>query len=102
MLDSDLDLIYVGSETEMLMIEGSAEFISDERFYEALEYGQKAIQPIIAAQHKLAELAGKKKDFAGGDDSEIVDFYEEHAAAKVKDALAFDSYSERSWQSNLS
>ena len=50
MLDSDLDLIYVGSETEMLMIEGSAEFISDERFYEALEYGQKAIQPIIAAQ----------------------------------------------------
>ena len=36
MLDSDLDLIYVGSETEMLMIEGSAEFISDERFYEAL------------------------------------------------------------------
>ena len=35
MLDSDLDLIYVGTETEMLMIEGSAEFISDDRFYDS-------------------------------------------------------------------
>ena len=97
MLDSDLDLIYVGSQTEMLMIEGSAEFISDERFYEALEYGQKAIQPIIAAQLELAEIAGKKKkDFPLlVTPQEIVDFCEEHAAAGVKEALNFDSYTER-------
>ena len=31
-----ISILYVGTETEMLMIEGSAEFISDERFYEAL------------------------------------------------------------------
>ena len=86
MLDSDLDLIYVGSQTEMLMIEGSAEFISDERFYEALEYGQKAIQPIIAAQLELAKIAGKeKKDFPLiVTPQEIVDFCEEPAAAGVK------------------
>ena len=97
MLDSDLDLIYVGSETEMLMIEGSAEFISDERFYEALEYGQQAIQPIIAAQKELAKLAGKeKKDFPLVlTPAEITEFCEEHAAEKVKEALGHDSYTER-------
>ncbi|TVP77858.1 MAG: polyribonucleotide nucleotidyltransferase [Puniceicoccaceae bacterium] len=97
MLDSDLDLIYVGTETEMLMIEGSAEFISDDRFYEALVYAQDAIQPIIAAQRELAKLAGKeKKSFAlMVTPKEVTDFCEEHAADKVKEALKHDSYTER-------
>ncbi|MEM8866809.1 MAG: polyribonucleotide nucleotidyltransferase [Verrucomicrobiota bacterium] len=97
MLDSDLDLIYVGSETEMLMIEGSAEFISDERFYEALEYGQQAIQPIIAAQRELAKLAGKeKKEFPLVlTPVDVTEFCESHAAEKVKEALGHDSYTER-------
>ncbi len=97
MLDSDLDLIYVGSETDMLMIEGSAEFISEERFYEALEYGQKAIQPLIAAQKELAKLAGKeKKDFSlVTTPQEVIEFCEKHAAEDVKEALNCDSYTER-------
>lgn len=97
MLDSDLDLIYVGSETEMLMIEGSAEFISDERFYEALQYGQEAIQPLITAQKELAKLAGKEnKDFSLTiTPQEVVEFCEEYAAKDVKEALNFDSYTER-------
>ena len=97
MLDSDLDLIYVGSESEMLMIEGSAEFIKEDRFYEALQYGQKAIQPLIAAQKELAELASKeKKDFPLIVTPEaVVEFCETHAAEEVKQALGFDSYTER-------
>ena len=97
MLDSDLDLIYVGNENEMLMIEGSAEFISDERFYEALEYAQKAIQPIIEAQKELARVAGKaKKEFPLViTPSEVTEFCEANAKEKVIAALAFDSYTER-------
>lgn len=97
MLDSDLDLIYVGNENEMLMIEGSAEFISDQRFYEALEYAQKAIQPIIEAQKELARVAGKaKKEFPLViTPSEVTEFCEAHAKDKVIEALAFDSYTER-------
>ncbi len=97
MLDSDLDLIYVGSETEMLMIEGSAEFISEERFYEALQYGQEAIQPIIKAQKELAEMAGKaKRDFSiVQTDPQVLAFIEEFAAARIKEALQSDSYTER-------
>ena len=59
--DSDLDLIYVGTATEMLMIEGSADQLPEQRFLEALEFGQKAIQPIIEAQKQLAAIAGKEK-----------------------------------------
>ncbi|OUU24984.1 MAG: polyribonucleotide nucleotidyltransferase [Verrucomicrobia bacterium TMED44] len=64
MYDSTLDLIYVGSEKEMMMIEGSADQIPEDRFVEALEFAHDAIQDIIEAQKKLAELCGKaKKEF---------------------------------------
>jgi polyribonucleotide nucleotidyltransferase len=97
MLDSDLDLIYVGSETKMLMIEGSAEFISEARFFEALQYGQQAIQPLLAAQKKLAEMVKKeKKSFPlVKTDPAVLEFCEAFAADKVKQALQCDSYSER-------
>lgn len=61
MFSSSLDLIYVGTETNMLMIEGSADQIPEDRFIEALEFGQQAIQPIIAAIKELVALAGKPK-----------------------------------------
>ncbi|MBP51846.1 MAG: polyribonucleotide nucleotidyltransferase [Opitutae bacterium] len=61
MYDSALDLIYVGSAKEMLMIEGSADQISEDRFVQALEFAHDAIQDIITAQIKLAELCGKQK-----------------------------------------
>ena len=61
MYDSSLDLIYVGSEKEMMMIEGSADQMPEDRFVEALEYAHEQIQDIITAQRQLAELCGKEK-----------------------------------------
>jgi len=61
MFESSLDLIYVGNENEMMMIEGSADQLPEARFIEALEFAQDAIQPIIAAQKELASLVGKPK-----------------------------------------
>ncbi len=58
---SDLDLIYVGNEKDMMMIEGSADQLPEVDFIAALEYAQKAIQPIIAAQRKLAAMYSKAK-----------------------------------------
>ncbi|MDR1256031.1 MAG: polyribonucleotide nucleotidyltransferase [Puniceicoccales bacterium] len=60
-LGSSLDLVYVGNERDMMMIEGNADQISEERFFEALEFGQSKIQGIIAAQYKLAAMVGKQK-----------------------------------------
>ncbi|MDR2677748.1 MAG: polyribonucleotide nucleotidyltransferase [Puniceicoccales bacterium] len=62
--ESTLDLLYVGTERDLLMIDGSADQISEARFLEALVFAQEQIQPIIAAQRRLAEKAGKsKRDF---------------------------------------
>jgi polyribonucleotide nucleotidyltransferase len=58
---SDLDLVYVGSETDLVMFEGSAKEISDADFNAALKWAQEAIQPQIKAQKELAARAGKKK-----------------------------------------
>lgn len=57
--DSDLDLIYVGSEDEVIMIEGDAFEVPDEDFIKALHYAHQAVQPLIAAQKELREKAGK-------------------------------------------
>src|SRR5690606_2608914 len=58
---STLDLIYVGTKTDMLMIEGSADQMPEDRFIAALEFGQQAIQPIISTIEQLRETAGKAK-----------------------------------------
>src|ERR1017187_8110721 len=61
MLESDLDLVYVGNESDMVMYEGSAKEITDADFNAALKFGQEAIQPAIAAQKELVARAGKPK-----------------------------------------
>ncbi len=61
MRDSDLDLVYVGNESDLVMYEGSAQEITEADFNAALKFGQEAIQPIIAAQKGLASRAGKPK-----------------------------------------
>lgn len=61
MFESELDLIYVGSRTDMMMIEGNANQLPEDKFIEALEFAQKSIQPIIDAQIELAKIVGKEK-----------------------------------------
>jgi polyribonucleotide nucleotidyltransferase len=59
--DSDLDLVYVGNATDIVMYEGAAKEITEADFNAALKYAQEVIQPLIAAQKELAAKAGKKK-----------------------------------------
>ena len=62
--NSTLDLIYVGNEKEMMMIEGSADEVPEARFIEALTFAQEAIQDIIAAQRALAaQVKTTKRSF---------------------------------------
>jgi len=61
MFQSNLDLIYVGNEKDMLMIEGSADQLPEARFVEALEFAHQAIQPIIKSIKELVAVAGKPK-----------------------------------------
>src|SRR2546429_1091490 len=61
MAESDLDLVYVGNEKELVMFEGSAKEISEADFNAALQFGHEGCQPIIAAQKELARRAGRAK-----------------------------------------
>jgi polyribonucleotide nucleotidyltransferase len=58
---SDLDLVYVGNKTDVVMYEGAGNEISEEDFIAALRFAQEACQPLIAAQEELAAKAGKTK-----------------------------------------
>jgi len=59
--DSDLDLVYVGNASDVIMIEGAGDEVPDEDFKNALSFAHDAIQPLIAAQIELAQRAGKPK-----------------------------------------
>ncbi len=61
MQDSDLDLVYVGNETDIVMYEGSAKEITEADFNAALKFGQECCLPLITAQEELAAKAGRKK-----------------------------------------
>jgi len=61
MKDSDLDLVYVGNEKDIVMYEGAAKEITEGDFNAALKFAQDACQPMIAAQKELVAKAGKKK-----------------------------------------
>jgi len=61
MADSDLDLVYVGSVTELVMFEGSAKEISEADFNAALQFAHEACQPLIQAQKDLVAKVGKAK-----------------------------------------
>ena len=59
--DSDLDLVYVGNATDIVMYEGAAKEITEADFNAALVFAQEVIQPLITAQKELAAKAGKPK-----------------------------------------
>jgi polyribonucleotide nucleotidyltransferase len=58
---SDLDLVYVGSAEEVVMIEGAADEISEEDFIRALEFAQPYVREIVDMQKELTKVAGKPK-----------------------------------------
>ena len=60
-LDSDLDLVYVGNKTEVVMIEGAANEIPEAEFVKALHFAQSEVAKLVVAQEELTKLAGKTK-----------------------------------------
>ena len=58
---SDLDLVYVGNATDVIMIEGEASELPEEEFVKALIFAQEQVSLIVAAQKELAAKAGKVK-----------------------------------------
>ncbi len=59
--ESDLDLVFVGSEKELVMIEGAAQEISEADIMKAIEFAHAEAKKIVAGIRELAQKAGKPK-----------------------------------------
>src|SRR5216117_3368948 len=58
---SDLDLVYVGTENDVIMIEGAANEIPEADFVKALEFAHGHAREMIRIQKELAARVGKPK-----------------------------------------
>ncbi len=60
--ESDMNIVVAGSRDAVMMVEGGSQFVSEADVIEAIDLAHKAIIPIIEAQEKLRQLAGKEKE----------------------------------------
>jgi polyribonucleotide nucleotidyltransferase len=60
-VQSDLDLVYAGSETELVMIEGSGLEISEADMMAAIEFAHVEVKKVIAGIKELVAKVGKAK-----------------------------------------
>ena len=59
--ESDLDLVYVGTENEVIMIEGAANELPEPDFVKALEFAHTHAREMIRVQKEVATAVGKTK-----------------------------------------
>src|SRR5256714_3658996 len=59
--ESDLDLVYVGTENDVIMIEGAAREIPEADFVRALEFAHGHAREMIRIQKELGAQVGKPK-----------------------------------------
>ena len=60
-VESDLDLVYVGTENDVIMIEGAANEVPEADFVKALEFAHGHAREMIRIQKELASQVGKPK-----------------------------------------
>ncbi len=58
---SDLDLVYVGTENDIIMIEGAADELPEDEFIKSLEFAHGHAREMIRIQKELAAQVGKPK-----------------------------------------
>jgi polyribonucleotide nucleotidyltransferase len=87
---SSIDLVVVGSETDVTMLECGAHEVTEEKMLEAIKFGHEGLKPIIAAQKELQKRAGKpkRKDIVYSEISkEVTDFLKANAADRLSKML---------------
>ncbi len=93
-LASALNIMVVGTEAGITMIESGAREISEERVVEAIEFAHTEIKKIVAAINNLASRAGKQKRQVA--EIELDQAYADELQGKVgdrlKDALNTEKY----------
>jgi len=93
---SDLDLVYVGTENDVIMIEGSAKEIPEAEFTKALEFAHGYAREMIRAQKDLARVGKPKRDVQLLPvNQEMVDIARQVAGDRLEQALSTEGKSAR-------
>lgn len=62
---SDVEIVVAGSRDAVMMVEGEAQFLSEQEMLDAIFFGHTSLQPLIELQSKLAALVGlSKREFS--------------------------------------
>ncbi len=86
---SDLDLRMAGTRDAILMVECGASAVSEEIMVEALEFGHKAMQPLIDAQERIVAEAGvtKREYISAPANEDLAVTVQERAGAQLNHIL---------------
>ena len=95
--ESSVDIFLSGSRDAIVMVEGSAQMVSEDAILEALFAGHEAIQPLIQVQEEIRRAIGKPKRQVplAELDHGVVRRVEELALTKLKQALEIPEKLER-------
>lgn len=87
--ESDLDLVYVGNKTEVIMIEGAADELPEDEFVKALHFAQSNVTVIVEAIEELAAKVGKtKRDYeVTVAKQDLLEIAYEIAGDRIEDAI---------------
>jgi polyribonucleotide nucleotidyltransferase len=84
---SDMEVIVSGTSDSILMVEGSADFISEDDFISAVQYSHEVIKDIVQLQLDLVKKVGKDKiDYIKSEemDSDLVKDIESKIDGKIR------------------
>src|SRR5512132_1359291 len=95
--ESDLDLVYVGTGNDVIMIEGSAKEMPEAEFTKALEFAHGYAREMIQAQKDLVSRVGKPKRDVQllHVNQEMVDIVRQVAGDRLEQALRAEGKSAR-------
>ncbi|MFW5971013.1 MAG: polyribonucleotide nucleotidyltransferase [Desulfovermiculus sp.] len=94
---SQINLILAATEDAVVMVEGGAEFASEELIAEAIAWGHEQIIPLIKMQHELRNQAGVPKLQVAEQESDLdlEALVQELVAAKLQSALTIPVKADR-------
>jgi polyribonucleotide nucleotidyltransferase len=89
MANSDLDLVVAGTADAVMMVESEAKELPETQMLEAVMFGQRSFQPVIAAIIRLAERAAREPwDFQPPDKSKYQERVKALAEADLREAYS--------------
>ena len=88
--DSQLNMVLAGTRDAVVMVEGGAQFLSEDIMAEAIAWGHAQLLPVLDVQEELRQLLGKEKFIVTPpvEDAELIQIVRELASSELQVALA--------------